>query len=161
MSPLELIREGILCRDWEMVHQGYLQFTGESLAMRDAPEQSEAFLRRHARLVIEEFFKTPLVGESLPKPVKSPPPQTEAQAAGGGWVDDGTLATEDIPLSLALSKGKKTIPPRNPEPKVEVQCSRCGKKELVAPIFCPIKYEDGDKSNYVCNSCITRGASRG
>lgn len=45
---------------------------------------------------------------------------------------------------------------RNPVKKVEVQCSRCPKKELVHPALAPKSVGEGDVSTYVCGECIRR-----
>jgi hypothetical protein len=69
------------------------------------------------------------------------------------FVDTMEIATGDIESDRALLAKVKPTERRPESVLVEVVCSRCNKKESVAPILAPTKIQ-GEASTYVCNSCI-------
>jgi hypothetical protein len=75
------------------------------------------------------------------------------------FVDDKTLAAEDIPLSESLS-AKKIPEARRPEISfVSVTCCKCLKESRVDPVFAPRSIDKGESFSYVCNNCMGKGKS--
>lgn len=74
------------------------------------------------------------------------------------FVDDHTIAADDIEDSKAFSARKKPEPRRPPVKKVRVVCCRCNNELEVEPIFAPRSAGDKDEpSSFVCNDCGKKG----
>tara|TARA_A100001201_G_scaffold26123_1_gene29149 strand:- start:4003 stop:4455 length:453 start_codon:yes stop_codon:yes gene_type:complete len=149
MSPLELIRNGILENDFEKVIQGYALLTGEEVrpegknesagATNTEPTSSdEVSAQMPMRSEIEDFT---MKRESLPAGQygrKEP-----IQVGENQFVDDRSEAvgeefdTPDVKLT----------PRRPPVKMVEVTCNTCGRKEEINPA-----YKTG--SYHRCSRCV-------
>ena len=149
MSPLELIRNGILENDFEKVIQGYALLTGEEVrpegknesagATNTEPTSSdEVSAQMPMRSEIEDFT---MQRESLPAGQygrKEP-----IQVGENQFVDDRSEAvgeefdTPDVKLT----------PRRPPVKMVEVTCNTCGRKEEINPA-----YKTG--SYHRCSRCV-------
>lgn len=71
------------------------------------------------------------------------------------FVDDGTLAANEIVHSQAMLAKMKPHEARPDPGTVQVDCTKCGKTYRVSPAYAPVKLGD-ETSSYVCNGC-TRG----
>ena len=146
MSPLELIKNGILDNDFEKVIQGYTLLTGEEVRPKGAAEatSSEATTSDKmseqvpVRSEVEDFT---MKRDSLPAGQYG---RKEAiQVGENHFVDDRTEAvgeefdTPDINLT----------PRRPPVKMIEVVCNACGRKEKINPA-----YKTG--SYHRCSRCV-------
>ena len=149
MSPLELIKNGILENDFEKVIQGYALLTGEEVRPKEKTESAGATNaestssdkmseQMSVRSEIEDFT---MKRDSLPAGQYG---RKEAiQVAENQFVDDRTEAvgeefdTPDINLT----------PRRPPVKMIEVVCNACGRKEKINPA-----YKTG--SYHRCSRCV-------
>ena len=149
MSPLELIKNGILENDFEKVIQGYTLLTGEEVRPEGSAEatrsaNSEAGVsdkvskQMPVRSEVEDFT---MKRDSLPAGQYG---RKEAiQVGENQFVDDRTEAvgeefdTPDINLT----------PRRPPVKMIEVVCNACGRKEKINPA-----YKTG--SYHRCSRCV-------
>ena len=149
MSPLELIKNGILENDFEKVIQGYALLTGEEVRPKEKTESAGATNaestssdkmseQMSVRSEIEDFT---MKRDSLPAGQYG---RKEAiQVGENQFVDDRTEAvgeefdTPDINLT----------PRRPPVKMVEVICNACGRKEEINPA-----YKTG--SYHRCSRCV-------
>ena len=149
MSPLELIKNGILENDLEKVIQGYVLLTGEEVRPKEATEsnKTESTGSREADKVQPQV---PVRSSELDFTVKRDPPaagkhgrKESIQVGENQFVDDGSE-----------SQGKEFETPEiNPTPRrkpiqmVEVICNSCGRKEEINPA-----YKTG--SYHRCSRCV-------
>ena len=149
MSPLELIKNGILDNDFEKVIQGYALLTGEEVRPKEKTESAGATNaestssdkmseQMSVRSEIEDFT---MKRDSLPAGQYG---RKEAiQVGENQFVDDRTEAvgeefdTPDINLT----------PRRPPVKMIEVVCNACGRKEKINPA-----YKTG--SYHRCSRCV-------
>ena len=149
MSPLELIKNGILENDFEKVIQGYALLTGEEVRPKEKTESAGATNAESTssdkmseqmavRAEIEDFT---MKRDSLPAGQYG---RKEAiQVGENQFVDDRTEAvgeefdTPDINLT----------PRRPPVKMIEVVCNACGRKEKINPA-----YKTG--SYHRCSRCV-------
>ena len=149
MSPLELIKNGILENDFEKVIQGYALLTGEEVRPKEKTESAGATnaestssdkmsAQMSVRSEIEDFT---MKRDSLPAGQYG---RKEAiQVGENQFVDDRTEAvgeefdTPDINLT----------PRRPPVKMIEVVCNACGRKEKINPA-----YKTG--SYHRCSRCV-------
>ena len=149
MSPLDLIKNGILDNDFEKVIQGYALLTGEEVRPKEKTESAGATNAESTssdkmseqmpvRSEIEDFT---MKRDSLPAGQYG---RKEAiQVGENQFVDDRTEAvgeefdTPDINLT----------PRRPPVKMVEVICNACGRKEEINPA-----YKTG--SYHRCSRCV-------
>jgi hypothetical protein len=149
MSPLELIKNGILENDFEKVIQGYALLTGEEVRPKEKTESAGATNAESTssdkmseqmpvRSEIEDFT---MKRDSLPAGQYG---RKEAiQVGENQFVDDRTEAvgeefdTPDINLT----------PRRPPVKMIEVVCNACGRKEKINPA-----YKTG--SYHRCSRCV-------
>ena len=135
MSPLELIKKGILENDLEKVAQGYNALTGEQISTsgttdsettesNSEPEQvSPSMPVRSADL----DFTTP----AKKQPKSSHGKKEKVVAGENKFVDDGSefkgeeFETPDLQLT----------PRRSPAQLVEVKCHGCGEVEMINPAY--------------------------
>lgn len=149
MSPLELIKNGILENDFEKVIQGYALLTGEEVrpkekdgsagATNTEPTSSgKVSTQMPVRSEVEDFT---MKRDSLPAGQYG---RKEAiQVGENQFVDDRTEAvgeefdTPDVNLT----------PRRPPVKMIEVVCNACGRKEKINPA-----YKTG--SYHRCSRCV-------
>ena len=149
MSPLELIKNGILENDFEKVIQGYALLTGEEVrpeekagttgtANAEPKSSDKVSAQMPVRTEVEDFT---MKRDSLPAGQHG---RKEAiQVGENQFVDDRTEAvgeefdTPDINLT----------PRRPPVKMVEVICNACGGKEEINPA-----YKTG--SYHRCSRCV-------
>ena len=149
MSPLELIKNGILDNDFEKVIQGYALLTGEEVRPKEKTESAGATNaestssdkmseQMSVRSEIEDFA---IKRDNLP--VGKYGRKETIQVGENQFVDDRTEAvgeefdTPDINLT----------PRRPPVKMIEVVCNACGRKEKINPA-----YKTG--SYHRCSRCV-------
>ena len=149
MSPLELIKNGILENDFEKVIQGYALLTGEEVRPKEKTESAGATNaestssdkmseQMSVRSEIEDFT---MKRDSLPAGQYGR--KDAIQVGENQFVDDRTEAvgeefdTPDINLT----------PRRPPVKMIEVVCNACGRKEKINPA-----YKTG--SYHRCSRCV-------
>jgi len=149
MSPLELIKNGILENDFEKVIQGYSLLTGEEIRPEKAAgattatsssstEPDKVSEQMPVRSEIEDFT---MKRESLPAGQYGR--KESIQVGENQFVDDRSEAvgeefdTPDVRLT----------PRRPPVKMVEVTCNTCGRKEEINPA-----YKTG--SYHRCSRCV-------
>ena len=149
MSPLELIKNGILENDFEKVIQGYSLLTGEEIRPKEATGTTTATSsgstepdkmpeQMPVRSEIEDFT---MKRESLPAGQYGR--KESIQVGENQFVDDRSEAvgeefdTPDVRLT----------PRRPPVKMVEVTCNMCGRKEKINPA-----YKTG--SYHRCSRCV-------
>jgi hypothetical protein len=138
MSPLELIKNGIIENDLEKIAQGYNALTGENIspittdepvrrtAKPESTESDEVSSSVPLRSEIEDFT---IKRNSLPAGKYGR--KETIQVGENQFVDDG---------SEAVGKEFETpdiapTPRRKPVQMVEVVCHACGKKEEINPAY--------------------------
>jgi len=138
MSPLELIKNGIIENDLEKIAQGYNALTGENIspittdeparrtAKPESTESDEVSPSVPLRSEIEDFT---IKRNSLPAGKYGR--KETIQVGENQFVDDG---------SEAVGKEFETpdiapTPRRKPIQMVEVVCHACGKKEEINPAY--------------------------
>jgi len=152
MSPLELIKNGILDNDFEKIIQGYALLTGEEVRPKEATRATRATEAASSntndpdkvseqvsvRSEIEDFT---MKRDSLPSGQYGR--KESIQVGENQFVDDRTEAvgeefdTPDVSLT----------PRRPPVKMVEVICNACGRKEEINPA-----YKTG--SYHRCSRCV-------
>jgi|TARA_B100000131_G_C17872191_1_gene514671 hypothetical protein len=142
MSPLELIKNGIIENDLEKIAQGYNALTGESISptTTDEPvrepvtgttesedtESNKVSSPMRMRSEIEDFA---IKRDNLP--VGKYGRKETIQVGENQFVDDGT---EAVGKEFETPKIAPT-PRRKPVKMIEVVCHACGKKEEVNPAY--------------------------
>jgi len=149
MSPLELIKNGILDNDFEKIIQGYTLLTGEEVRPEETTRATEATSSSTnspdkvseqvpVRSEIEDFT---MKRDSLPSGQYGR--KESIQVGENQFVDDRTESvgeefdTPDVSLT----------PRRPPVKMVEVICNACGRKEEINPA-----YKTG--SYHRCSRCV-------
>tara|TARA_R100001244_G_scaffold17367_1_gene18697 strand:- start:2766 stop:3218 length:453 start_codon:yes stop_codon:yes gene_type:complete len=149
MSPLELIKNGILENDLEKVIQGYAILTGEEVRPREAAEsnKTESTTSREADKVQPQ---TPVRSSELDFTVKRDAPDAgkggrkeSIQVGENQFVDDGLEAKGEEFKTPEV----KLTPRRKPIQMIEVICNSCGRKEEINP-----SYKTG--SYHRCSRCV-------
>ena len=149
MSPLELIKNGILDNDFEKVIQGYTLLTGEEVRPKGAAEATRATSSEATtsdkmseqvpvRSEVEDFT---MKRDSLPAGQYG---RKEAiQVGENQFVDDRTEAVGE-----EFNTPDVNLAPRRPPVKmIEVVCNACGRKEKINPA-----YKTG--SYHRCSRCV-------
>jgi hypothetical protein len=149
MSPLELIKNGILENDFEKVIQGYALLTGEEVRPKEKTESAGATNAESTssdkmseqmpvRSEIEDFT---MKRDSLPAGQYG---RKEAiQVGENQFVDDRTEAVGE-----EFNTPDVNLTPRRPPVKmIEVVCNACGRKEKINPA-----YKTG--SYHRCSRCV-------
>ena len=149
MSPLELIKNGILENDFEKVIQGYSLLTGEEIRPEEATETTTATSsgstepdkmpeQMPVRSEIEDFT---MKRESLPAGQYGR--KESIQVGENQFVDDRSEAVGE-----EFDTPEVRLTPRRPPVKmVEVTCNTCGRKEEINPA-----YKTG--SYHRCSRCV-------
>ena len=151
MSPLEMIKNGLLNNDLKEIAQGYNALTGESISI--GGEEPIAEMPEAPRSQPHAETEQPPVQVRSSDLDFSVKPREEQQTKYGRrqsiqvgenkFVDNGTEAkgaefeTPDVPLT----------PRRSPVQMVEVTCHNCGKKEEINP-----RYKVG--TYHRCSECL-------
>lgn len=149
MSPLDLIKNGILEDDLEKVIQGYALLTGEEIRPREATESNKTE-NTSSKEADEVQSQVPVRSSELDFTIKRDPPaagkhgrKESIEVGENQFVDDGSE-----------SQGKEFETPEiNPTPRrkpiqmVEVICNSCGRKEEINPA-----YKTG--SYHRCSRCV-------
>jgi DNA-directed RNA polymerase subunit M/transcription elongation factor TFIIS len=176
MSAIELLKQGIESNDWPLVCEAYQVFTGNKLECpekREVPHTCPSLLISIKDMIDEYLFSCNIKSskeeiepvEVLQKPVKvnettekkpEKPDKGYVDKTKPAWVDDGTIANNDIAHSQLFSKHRQPEPRREPEPKLSVTCFKCGTTKTVPAIFGPRKLDKNDTTNYVCDRCISK-----
>jgi hypothetical protein len=147
MSPLDLIKNGILENDLEKIIQGYAILTGEEVKPREATEsnKTEDTVSREADEVQPQV---PVRSSELDFTVKRDDPDAgqhgrreSIQVGENQFVDDGS---EAIGEEFKTPEVNPT-PRRKPIQMVEVICNSCGRKEEINPAYKAGSYHRCDK----------------
>ena len=149
MSPLELIKNGILDNDFEKVIQGYALLTGEEVRPRGTAEATRA--------TSSEATTSDKMSEQVPvrSEVEDFTMKRDSLHAGqygrkeaiqvgeNQFVDDRTEAVGE-----EFNTPDVNLTPRRPPVKmIEVVCNACGRKEKINPA-----YKTG--SYHRCSRCV-------
>ena len=149
MSPLELIKNGILENDFEKVIQGYALLTGEEVRPKEKTESAGATNaestssdkmseQMSVRSEIEDFT---MKRDSLPAGQYG---RKEAiQVGENQFVDDRTEAVGEEFDTPEI----KLTPRRPPVKMIEVVCNACGRKEKINPAYKTGNY-------HRCSRCV-------
>lgn len=135
MSPLELIKKGILENDLEKVAQGYNALTGEQISTNGTADSEPAESNSEPEQVSPSMpvrsadldFTTP----AKKQPKSSHGKKEKVVAGENQFVDDGSefkgeeFETPDLQLT----------PRRSPAQLVEVKCHVCGQAETINPAY--------------------------
>ena len=76
------------------------------------------------------------------------------------FIDDGSVAVEDIEIDRLMTAGLEPAGRRPPPIKTKIICSKCNTTCEVDPVFAPKKLAADDQNSFVCDSCL-KGKSRG
>ena len=149
MSPLELIKNGILDNDFEKVIQGYALLTGEEVRPKGTAEATRATSSEATTSdkmseqvpVRSEVEDITMKRDSLPAVQYG---RKEAiQVGENQFVDDRTEAVGE-----EFNTPDVNLTPRRPPVKmIEVVCNACGRKEKINPA-----YKTG--SYHRCSRCV-------
>tara|TARA_R110000751_G_scaffold276860_2_gene378072 strand:- start:5012 stop:5422 length:411 start_codon:yes stop_codon:yes gene_type:complete len=123
MSPLELIKNGILENDLEKVIQGYALLTGEEVRPREADKVQPQVPVRSSELDFTIKRGDTAAGEHGRK--------EPIQVGENQFVDDGLEATGEEFKTPEVN----LTPRRKPIQMVEVTCNSCGSKEEINPAY--------------------------
>jgi len=151
MSPLEMIKNGLLNNDLKEIAQGYNALTGESISIGgEEPIAEMPETPRSQPYAETEQPPVQVRSSDLDFSVKPREEQKtkygrrqSIQVGENKFVDNGTEAkgaefeTPDVPLT----------PRRSPVKMVEVTCHNCGKKEEINP-----RYKVG--TYHRCSECL-------
>tara|TARA_R110000765_G_C18872948_1_gene601240 strand:+ start:410 stop:853 length:444 start_codon:yes stop_codon:yes gene_type:complete len=134
MSPLELIKNGILENDLEKVIQGYALLTGEEVRPREADETEDAPPREADKVQPQ----VPVRSSELDFTIKRGDTaagehgrKEPIQVGENQFVDDGLEATGEEFKTPEVN----LTPRRKPIQMVEVTCNSCGSKEEINPAY--------------------------
>lgn len=197
MSVKELIHDGLLLRDWDLIIRAYKALNDETEEQVVQPKvyqpQEENVMGEEEWNIKNEVYSEPVkkkvgwaakpkrkVGrpkkvkvetteedEDLdePAPKSGPAPELNFNAAAvkprtsdsqphrNAFVDSGKSFAKDTALDKKLWGQNEPTPREREFELVPVECGKCHKKEEVAPILAPIRYEDGATSTYYCSKC--------
>lgn len=149
MSPLDLIKNGILENDLEKVIQGYTLLTGEEVKPKEAAESNKAESTT-SRKTDEMQSQMPMRSSELDFTVKRDSPtagthgrKESIQVGENQFVDDGSEAKGEEFKTPEVNP----TPRRKPIQMVEVICNSCGRKEEINPA-----YKAG--SYHRCSRCV-------
>jgi hypothetical protein len=133
MSPIDVIKRGILNGDWQDVCAGYSSITGDS-SLRP-PASDVSLLSKLQKLVGEYSLDT--------KPVESEAPVPT------------TVDEELVPKEDTSYLPKKTAEKRPAAKFVTATCAKCFTKQELPESRAIITIGD-EKASFVCNDCIVR-----
>lgn len=122
MSPLELIKQGILTEDWQAVREGYAQMTGQELTVaappkktrgrKATPKQVPVVTDDADKFVVKSIFPSP--GKKMPFVNKFEPEP---------------ILTELVVSKAELKAMAKNKQPRRPPARdytSKIRCGECG-----------------------------------
>jgi hypothetical protein len=178
-TPLELIRDGIRSRKWQLVLRGYQRLTGEKLVLppgpdappepevREAdesaeptpPSRDEEIARRHRELRGDP--------RKFQVEATAPPDDPEhrrgrtvpATARPNQFRDDRTLAADDIALDKALSGNRRPVPRDRPaveDPLVVTRCDRCGDTFESMQSELRARLDRDETTSAICPGCVRK-----
>lgn len=170
-SPITLLKKGIEDGDWAKVCRAYKGITGEELnppvvatVQLTIPDD---FGDRVASYVLQMLAGNEVeVATPPPSPAKpstkKPKPKAKRQTKSQtvGFVDDGTIAPEEIEESRRLSQTRTPVERRPKVKYIDVICCKCNKTFNVHPALGPKKIDANDESSFVCDGCQLKGVSR-
>ena len=104
---------------------------------------------------------TGLTGSTPPAAAR---PAPLAEKKPNRFVDDGTIAKNQIKDSKKLSRQSKKAPPKAARPafeEIDLTCCRCGKSQRVHPGLRPVAIDpdsknDGRAPDFKCDRCVGR-----
>tara|TARA_R110002020_G_scaffold5117_25_gene21749 strand:- start:4960 stop:5418 length:459 start_codon:yes stop_codon:yes gene_type:complete len=149
MSPLDLIRNGIVENDMEQIIEGFNLLTGEELGIgpkwTEDPVPTEDTASRESD---EVRTKVPVRSSELDFTVKRDSPDAgqygrkeSIQVGENQFVDDGSEATGEEFKTPEVNP----TPRRKPIQMLEVICNSCGRKEEINPAYKTGSYHRCDK----------------
>jgi DNA-directed RNA polymerase subunit M/transcription elongation factor TFIIS len=167
-TPLDLLRQGLEEQNWEAVSVCYLMLTGEKIgrSVEASPVELEPELETETEEITpEEETETEddvdeISGVRSINTGGSNVIRTRTSKVGGNFKNtfqpNLTEESADIkfnPPKEVIEKRLKTRHKRAPTKDVEIQCSKCGKSELVDPILARRKIDKNYTMPYKCNTC--------
>jgi hypothetical protein len=132
MSPLELIKQGIIKQDWELVCQGYDQMTGESVVkIHKIGSEKKPATAKQTNDKIKELQDEE--GEDLLNPVVQPSEKKGLLGNVTVLVTDGNPSRKHKTNEAERKFNKKRAEARGPRrvrsnSRTEVTCNECDKK---------------------------------
>lgn len=153
-NPIELIKNGILCANWQWVKEGYEILSDETIEIKEQPDKTSELIQQIEEL-INNYKKsvstnlTPIVepiinifkrGGPEPKNFRPDPPQPLPMPLATGvstinkkgyYGNEIKPITEDVPseeINKNIEKSaitKERKTKRNPPKKYSIKCSQC------------------------------------
>tara|TARA_R110000824_G_C15161370_1_gene671925 strand:+ start:230 stop:688 length:459 start_codon:yes stop_codon:yes gene_type:complete len=151
MSPLDLIRSGIVENDIKKIMEGFNSLTGEKIEPRRKPEDDPVSTEDTTPREADEVQpQVPVRSSELDFTVKRDDPDAgkhgrreSIQVGENQFVDDGLEATGEEFKTPEVNP----TPRRKPIQMLEVICNSCGRKEEINPA-----YKTG--SYHRCSKCV-------
>ncbi len=140
MSPLELIRQGVQDKNWNLVAEGYKAMTGQDVIAKDG--------------VVEIDFKPVPRRDSVTTATAIRSSKSVRASGKNKFVDDGDLAQEDLEWDKTHPPVRRVTPRRNAISMVDVTCRYCGKTEQISNEERASKKVEGEYMAHVCVNCI-------
>tara|TARA_R110002110_G_scaffold364406_2_gene574232 strand:+ start:1443 stop:1904 length:462 start_codon:yes stop_codon:yes gene_type:complete len=151
MTPIDKIKEGILCNDMEEIIQGFMALTGEEIRPEGDPNPDPAKKPEESKpeRAAEETVQPPVQVRSKDLDFSTKPRESESRfgkrepivVGDNQFIDDGTedrdVKTPDV--------GRTTRRP--PVKMIEVQCHVCGDSEMINA-----SYKSGEFHR--CGKCV-------
>ena len=154
MSPLQMIRKGILNNDLKGIIDGYNILSGESLSIKNKKLKKQEIISDQD-IVQDENIKTDIILDA--EEVKNNLGRKiglQLHSFKNTFVDDGKFAKNRFDKKYKI---KKVTQRRPPAKKFDVTCNKCHKNFKVYAKYLPVKFDKDDESSYTCNNCIPKG----
>ncbi len=164
VTPLELIKHGVLTHDFQSISQAYTLLTGEILNVPSENQVVEAAIKNAPPLIprrsngidVDDFRmqiidKSKQGGENKSLTRAEPINIDKNKVIGNLFSDAGDIATEDKAFDKAVHI-KVPVQRKREAPKTEqFKCEECGKKEVLSPIHAAT-------GRFVCTECTSKKA---
>lgn len=138
MSPLQLIKNGILENDFEKIIQGYTLLTGEEIRPREADGTADGTEDEPPREAEEVQSQMSMRSSELDFTIKRGDSaagehgrKEPIQVGENQFVDDGLEAMGEEFKTPEVN----LTPRRKPIQMIEVTCNSCGSKEEINPAY--------------------------
>jgi hypothetical protein len=151
MSPLELIKRGLLQGDWELVAEGYKNLTGEEIEPPKV-EQQQTF-GNERKFTNEELKYLPISFKGRPNKFAEDEELVKNACREKVVLKDGT----EVDIDKALNpSGKRAYHVKRPKAKTVTKvCRQCQRSfKMSASINVS---ESGFSTGVLCDQCTVRG----
>jgi hypothetical protein len=179
-TPLGLLKQGLVRKQWEAVSLAYMMLTGEKIEVEYEPVEI-VNANAYAEHVIkngrsEDTYREPedkdeeIFIDNEPEPEEDEDEESPKSTRGSKtlarrakietrdrknkYIDKQIVAMEDISF---LPKNKEIIKEletkRPPAAKIAVVCKECGKREKIDPSLGPVRLDKSYRTRYLCNQC--------